>query len=210
MQIFVIRVLLGIVSIPFLYVIVAMILSITPVNSKQDDKTKSKYIYLNSNGVHLDIVLDKSELSNNFLTGVKIKETDQFVSIGWGDRDFYINTPTWGDLTFKVAFKAMFLKSSTLMHVTKYQTMQPTWIKVPVSDLQMKALKQYIKSSFLFVNGSTIQLDGHSYGREDEFYEAKGSYSLFKTCNTWANSALKKSGLKAAYWTPLDLSLIHI
>ena len=32
-------------------------------------------------------------------------------------------------------------------------------------------------------------------------YEAKGKYSLFYTCNTWANDGLKSAGLKACYWT---------
>ncbi len=44
---------------------------------------------------------------------------------------------------------------------------------------------------------------------DDAFYEAKGSYSFMKTCNTWANSALKSAGQKAALWTPSDKGIFR-
>ena len=47
-------------------------------------------------------------------------------------------------------------------------------------------------------------IEGHSYGQKDAFYEAKGSYSLFYTCNTWANNALKAANQKASLWTVYD------
>ena len=40
-----------------------------------------------------------------------------------------------------------------------------------------------------------------AYGKNDAFYEAKGSYSLFYTCNSWVNENLKEVGLKACRWT---------
>ena len=38
----------------------------------------------------------------------------------------------------------------------------------------------------------------------DAFYDAKGKYSLFYTCNTWANCALKAANQKASLWTVYD------
>ena len=40
--------------------------------------------------------------------------------------------------------------------------------------------------------------------KADAFYDAKGSYNLTRTCNTWTNNALKAAGLKACLWTPFD------
>ena len=51
-------------------------------------------------------------------------------------------------------------------------------------------------------------LQGYTYGNNDQFYEAVGSYSCFKTCNTWTNQALKESKLKACLWTPFDFGII--
>ncbi|MFM7854609.1 MAG: DUF2459 domain-containing protein [Flammeovirgaceae bacterium] len=47
------------------------------------------------------------------------------------------------------------------------------------------------------------------YWDNDSFYEAKGTYNLFFTCNTWVNEGLKKAGLKACLWTPFDSGLLR-
>jgi hypothetical protein len=41
------------------------------------------------------------------------------------------------------------------------------------------------------------------------FYNAKGRYSLFYTCNTWANQALKSANQKAALWTIFDFGIFQ-
>jgi hypothetical protein len=47
------------------------------------------------------------------------------------------------------------------------------------------------------------------YGKYDVFYEANGSYSLFYTCNSWANQALKSANQKAALWTISDSGIFR-
>ena len=47
------------------------------------------------------------------------------------------------------------------------------------------------------------------YGNHDIFYEAKGSYNLFYTCNTWTNSALKAANQKASLWTVYDKGILY-
>ena len=49
----------------------------------------------------------------------------------------------------------------------------------------------------------------HYYPQLNSFYEAKGSYSFFYTCNTWANNGLKAMGQKAALWTPSDFGIFQ-
>ncbi len=47
------------------------------------------------------------------------------------------------------------------------------------------------------------------YGPDDAFYEAVGRYSLFHTCNTWANNALKSCGQRACLWTAFDEGIFY-
>lgn len=47
------------------------------------------------------------------------------------------------------------------------------------------------------------------YGKTDAFYEAKGKYSLFKTCNTWTNNALKASEQRACVWTIFQSGIFY-
>ena len=185
-------------------------LSLVTINSEPNQANRDNNIYLNTNGIHLDIVIPKNIIDDSLLDGIKHKPTDQYLSFGWGDENFYLNTPTWADLTLANAFSALFLKSSTLMHVTRYQQKQTDWIEVKVNDEELKILNTYLLNSFaLNHNGTKNILNGQGYSSFDDFYAAQGSYSCFYTCNTWANSGFKTCGLKACLWTPFDFGLMN-
>jgi hypothetical protein len=67
----------------------------------------------------------------------------------------------------------------------------------------------YISNSFQSDSGEFLKIETDAvYGKNDAFYEAKGSYSLFHTCNTWTNNALKSANQKAALWTATDKGIL--
>jgi len=199
-----------ILLIPTTYFIVSLILSWITIDRIDSNSDFQKSIYLNTNGVHLDIIIPKEDLNSSILSGIKLKESDNYLSFGWGDENFYLNTPTWNDLTFNNAFTAMFLKSATLMHITRYQNKRAQWIEIKVNDSELIKLNSYLLDTFeLDDNGFKVILENQGYTQTDDFYKAKGSYSCFKTCNSWVNSAFKVSGLKSCLWTPFDFGLIN-
>ena len=100
--------------IPISYIIISLILSLITVNTKEHNQNSNNLIYLTTNGVHLDVVIPVRHLDSLLLSGMKYETTDKYLSFGWGDENFYINTPTWEDLTFTNAFKSLFLKSTVL------------------------------------------------------------------------------------------------
>ncbi|MFY7811943.1 MAG: DUF2459 domain-containing protein, partial [Flavobacterium sp.] len=67
----------------------------------------------------------------------------------------------------------------------------------------------YVENSFeVDENKNYINIKTNTnYGINDAFYEAKGSYSMFKTCNTWVNNALNVAEQKNALWTPTDYGI---
>lgn len=199
-----------ILAFPIIYGIVAIILSYVTVNDNHIVSTNnSKTIYLATNGVHLDVVIPKNNINPELIKELITYNNEDYLAFGWGDENFFINTPTWGDLTFSNAFKAMFLKSSTLMHITRYKQKTATWVKVNISEDQLNKLNAFILNSFKLESNSKILIPNVSYADNDNFYKAKGSYSCLKTCNSWTNIAFKSSGLKAAYWTPFDFGLLN-
>jgi len=199
-----------ILTFPALYFIGSFITMSITVNENDDNSEKNKVVYLNTNGVHLDVVIHQKDLEPNLSNSLIYFENEKYISFGWGDENFYLNTPTWGELTFKNAVKAMFLKSSTLMHLTRFETVEEEWTQVKLTEQQLHDLNGYILSSFKLENGTEkIYLPNESYSLNDNFYKANGSYSLFKTCNSWVNIGFKKSNLKACYWTPVDFGLIN-
>ncbi len=94
--------------IPVLYVVTALILGSITIERSEPSPTTDKLIYLSTNGIHLDIVVPKENLNKTLFSEIKHNQTDRYFSIGWGDENFYLNTPTWGELTFNNAVKAIF------------------------------------------------------------------------------------------------------
>ncbi|AXT54305.1 DUF2459 domain-containing protein [Aquimarina sp. AD1] len=202
--------LLFILLIPISYLIISLILSAITINSKTSNNDLSKSIYLSTNGVHLDIILPEKDIDSMLLSGIKYENLEKYISFGWGDENFYINTPTWGDLTFNNAFKAMFLKSTTLMHVTRYKQKHSDWVEIKINEIELQKLNTYLLNTFeRNEKGMKILLKNKGYSSKDDFYKSKGSYSCFKTCNSWVNTGFKESGLKSCLWTPFDFGLLN-
>jgi uncharacterized protein (TIGR02117 family) len=201
-----------------LYLIAAFTLPKIAVDA-EPDSNEDLAIYIKTNGVHTDIVMPvKSEIIDwhHFFRYEHTQAKDstaEYLALGWGDKGFYLQTPTWADLKFSVAFKAAFGLSSSAIHATFYSelTEDETCRKIMISSNQYQRLIDYVKESLEFhSSGSILKIDTDAnYSAFDAFYEAKGSYSLFHTCNTWANNGLKACGQKACWWTPLDKGIFE-
>jgi uncharacterized protein (TIGR02117 family) len=137
----------------------------------------------------------------------------KYIGIGWGDKGFYLDTPTWADLKFSTAFKAAFWLSESAMHCTFYDKMTEAadCKKIMISKNQYKKLVEFVDKKFdkdPFGNYILVPTKA-VYGKNDAFYDAIGSYSFLYTCNTWTNDALKAAGQKAALWTPTDFGIFR-
>lgn len=212
----VVGVILGIVII---YVILGLLIPYIPVSAKDDGQKKEVPIYIYTNGVHTDIVMpvknDLQDWSRKIpFANTKSKKTDyQYIGIGWGDKGFYLDTPTWADLKFSTAVKAAFWLSDSAMHCTYYNTMKEgeDCKMIMISRGQYENLVKYVENKFdRDQNGNFILIPTNAvYGDNDAFYDAKGTYSFLYTCNTWSNNALKAAGQKAALWTPTDFGIFQ-
>lgn len=198
------------VAIPLLYLLVSYVLTIIPVSEKETDQPKIHTIYLTTNGVHADLVLPKDLINPEILKDQIMKSTDKYFAFGWGEENFYINTPTWGDLTFSTAIRAAFLESKTLVHVTRYKLKRPKWIPVQITEEQRYRLNTYISKTFDESSGEKILISGATYTPDrDNFYRAHGNYMFYNTCNSWLNAGLKESGMKGSLWTPFDFGVLR-
>jgi len=206
-----------IVGIVVLYVALGYFLPFIEVSAKDDGQKKEIPVYIYTNGVHTDIVMpvknDVQDWSTKIsFSNTKSKSTDyNYVGIGWGDKGFYLETPTWADLKFSTAFKAAFWLSESAMHCTFYKTMKEgdDCKKIMISKDQYKKLVDFVDAKFdKDQNGNYNLVPTNAvYGNDDAFYDAQGKYSFLNTCNTWANDALKAADQKAAFWTPSDYGI---
>ena len=82
--------------------------------------------------------------------------------------------------------------------------------KIQISTTEYQKLVVFINESFETKSDENIKIETDAvYGKNDIFYEAKGSYSLFYTCNSWANQALKAANQKAALHTLTDTGIVR-
>lgn len=202
---------IGTVSIVGIYLGAEYVLSRSTVEGKKAQQ--QHLIFLMSNGVHTDIVLPiKSKLiiwTDLFPFENTVGQSTHFdyVGIGWGDKGFYLDTPEWKDLKASIAFVAATGLGESALHVTFYPKPKENDLTkaIWISDDQYLSIISSVKESLDLKNNQPILVKTDAqYGNDDAFYEAKGSYSIFFTCNTWTNSVLKKANMKASKWAAFD------
>ena len=193
-------------------------LPMIPVNKEKQKPNDQITAYILTNGVHTDIVVPvKSEAIDwsTFIpfTDTKSKKEFKYIAFGWGDKGFYLDTPEWKDLKFSTAFKAAFWLGDSAMHTTFYDemTIGEDCRRVYMSLEEYKSLITYIKKSYDLDQNNKVELikTDAVYGNNDAFYEAKGSYSLFFTCNTWAANALKAAKKEDPLWTATQQGIFY-
>lgn len=177
-------------------------------------------IFIKTNGAHTDIVVPvRNEVIDwscrlPYSNNVSPDTVYSYLGLGWGDKGFFLDMPTWDDLTLRLAFKASFWLNSTAMHATYYREMtgDGTERRIEISREQYARLVAFIQDRFTtdpdgrFINIPTTA----RYGLTDAFYETRGRYNLFYTCNTWTNCALAAAGQRHCLWTIFDKGMFLI
>lgn len=206
------------VALPMLYFLAAALLGTIPANAGWQEPKEGVRIFVRTNGVHTWIVVPKVTPEMDWrplVPGDHLKDPrwggGDHVAFGYGNRTFYLETPTWGDLTMKNAFLAAFGQGRSLMHADHDHNPQPDEHTRPltISREQYRRLAERIRASFqVDAQGRTMPVLGRGYGGSDMFYEAVGPYSALYTCNAWTGEALRHAGVKTGIWTPLSQSVM--
>jgi uncharacterized protein (TIGR02117 family) len=194
-----------------LYLGAALIGSYWPANPDWHETPDGITIYVETNGHHTGIVIPVAAAGIDL--SLTFRPTDlgdkrlagNWLGVGWGDRDFYLNTPTWADLSPRTALSALIGSGRTLLHVDHLDQPYPgdDQRAVRISRAEYTRLIAQIMGSLKRgEDGRPVAIPG--YADRDLFYEAKGHYSLLRTCNGWTAETLAGAGIKAPLWTPFS------
>jgi len=187
-----------------------------PVNNNFVSTPNGIQIGVSSNAVHAELVMPINEAGinwNDLLPADAFPsalETATHVTIGWGDRGFFLQTPTWNDLKLSTASNALLLPSETCLHVTKRHGIQstPSERSVRLSPEQYRKLAKWIQRAFQKDKaGHVVAIAGEHYDYRDAFFEAHGTYHAFNTCNSWVGQGLQEAGVRVGWLTPLPKSV---
>ena len=197
-----------------LYAIGALITSSIPINTTGLGEPAQHSIFLVSNGVHIDIVLPEGAVPSKWKDQMPQKMANAtHYGFGWGDKGFYLDTPDWESLSVSTMLNAVLWPSETTMHVSCYG--KPNQADEHVScirftDSQYGVLLADIQAGFRTSgSGEWEIIKDESYGQRDAFFEAKGRYHAFNTCNSWVGGRMKKCGVRSPLWSPLPSPIIR-
>jgi len=166
------------------YLGAAAILGHVPANREWREPVQGVTIFVQTNGVHTGIVLPAGP--------------HRWRAFGWGDRDFYRNTPHWQDMRPGTILSALVGSGATVVHVDELSDFMPdeNWRPLRLRPAEYVRLRTYIAAT---VRPGPAE---PGYTAQDRFYPAGGRYSAFNTCNVWTGNALKAAGVRIGQWTP--------
>ena len=148
------------------YLLIVTLLSFVSVNDGLVKSRKEIPIYILTNGVHTDVVLPLKSEHYDWTNQLKPEYTKakdstyQYAALGWGDKGFYLETPTWADLKASTALKAASGLSTTAMHVTFYKDLKESnsCKKLQISSDNYKKLILFINESFQTQSGEFLKI----------------------------------------------------
>ncbi|MBF0430330.1 MAG: DUF2459 domain-containing protein [Fibrobacteria bacterium] len=163
-----------------------------------ENSTSSTSIFLVIHGGHSGIVLKQRDIINLDWPIDSTFKQSEYIEVGWGDRNYYMNS----DHSLSTTLKALFLPTKSVLHVVsvkgqiKDEFSERTLLEFKVTKAAVNELYDYIKTKFEFdTNGRQSPLAKGLYG-ESHFYAGKEYFYCLKTCNTWSGKALRVAGVR--------------
>lgn len=122
------------------------------------------------------------------------------LSFSWGDRDFYLATPSWSKFQPLRGLRALVASERSLVHI--YRLTSPRSHPIRLSQAEYDRLVAWLAAEI----GKGAPDPG--FGATDIFLPGTSRYSAIRTCNQWVSDALAEAGVKVGFWTPFAQSLI--
>ncbi|MGK7910969.1 MAG: TIGR02117 family protein [Synechococcus sp.] len=194
-----------------LLLLAILAIGLIPVNNGFSPTSDGVEIAVISNAIHADIIVpvrtDEMDWLNHFdkLNFPSDVSAYSHVAMGWGDRGFFLETQTWADFKLLTAAKALFWPTPSCLHVTFTRPeLFEGAASVTISPDQYQQLVAVMRRSLALDDaGHPIPIPGYSYSSTDTFFESRGWYHLFNTCNSWAGQTLKAAGIRVPWMSPL-------
>lgn len=190
-----------------LFFLAGWIGSAIPRNGDWREAAGGVEIMVESNGVHTAIVMPLVTPQKDWrgeFPAAELAAPDRpytHVSVSWGEREVFLNTPTWGDLSPLTVLRIIGIGGDGLLHVAHYVRPAPNEHLRPirVSAAEYGRLVTAIEAS---LPGRDTRQRYPGYGVYDTFYDAPGRYTALNTCNQWTSNTLAAAGIRTGWWTP--------
>lgn len=164
-------------------------------------------IMVETNGIHTALVLPLVTPEKDWrvdFPASDIPASDRpytHVSISWGEREVFLNTPTWGDLSPMTVLRIAGIGGEGLLHVAHYVRPAPSESSRPLR-LRREEYRRLVSAIERSVLPRDQRARYEGYDPYDVFYDAPGRYTATNTCNQWTSNTLARAGVRTGWWTP--------
>ncbi|ANY20445.1 hypothetical protein A6F68_01937 [Tsuneonella dongtanensis] len=177
-----------------------------PRNSAWTEPAAGVEIMVETNGVHTAIVMPLVTSQKDWRSDFPASDLGApnrpytHVSVSWGEREVFLNTPTWAELSPMTALRAA-TGGDGLLHVAHY--VRPA----PSPDARVLRLREEEYARLVAVIEAQVASPDQrkvypGYEDWDVFYDAPGRYHAGRTCNQWTSNTLAAAGVRTGWWTP--------
>ncbi|ABC63529.1 DUF2459 domain-containing protein [Erythrobacter litoralis] len=194
------------------FLLSAWIGSSIPRNAGWTEPEAGIPVMIETNGLHTGIVMPVvsplKDWRETFPTAGRPREDGWMpthIAVGWGEKEVFLNTPTWTDLDPAVAANVVFGGGEGLLRVAHYVRPQASedfrWITLRPEEYTR--LVEQVEAALPPVPLATPRKSYTSYQQHAVHFDATGRYTLTNTCNQWVSDTLAEAGIKIGTWTPL-------
>ena len=208
------RIALAIAAVPAVYLLVALIGSLVPVNRAWREPDDGITVYVANNGAHADLILPADVQGLDWSPLLPKRDFARpdpqahWIAFGAGERRVYLDTPRWRDITLPTIWSAL-RGGVRVMHVEWVRDPAFAARAVRLRPEEYRRLWQSIRAEFaLDATGRPIRIDHPGYGPDDAFYQGRGKANAISTCNVWASDRLRLAGVRTSLWTPFSTGLV--
>jgi uncharacterized protein (TIGR02117 family) len=215
MKRFLILTLASVVTVVGGYCAYAVAAALLQVSARQQDiKVGDPAVYVCDSFVHTDIVLQMRDADADLakVFGFEAWQglaANQQVAIGWGDFRFFTEVPTFRDITPGVLFSVLTGQNPTALRVGPTAVNETTegCVRVPADAAARKALYQHVAET-LKRDAADEPVVLKQAAADEIYFDAKGTYSPFRTCNQWTADGLAAAGLRHSRFSPFSINVM--
>lgn len=150
---------------------------------------RSVYV-IHHGSLHTGLAVKRSDIPPGLWPAHRDYAKFKYLEVGWGEDDGYRKPLTTG-----IALKALAGSKRTVLLADGFNAVREkvtsprfTVIQVDLSDRGLARLCRHIEQTYALDDaGRPIRLG-------KGWYRARGTYSAFRTCNTWAAEGLRQAG----------------
>lgn len=188
------------------FLLAAWIGAAIPRNGDWAEPDSGVTILVGSNGIHTEIIMPVASSTLDWRTHFPLSDLGNpsrdytHVGVSWGERSFFLETPTWAEFNLSTGVGALF-GGEGLLHAAYY--VRPA----PADDFRELRIREEEYQRLADLILADLRREANSnpysgYSSHDAFYEARGTYHIANTCNQWTSDRLAAAGIRTGWWTP--------